>query len=374
MNIAVDATQLESTEVPEFKDFTPEVFKRLTAQFPHHRFIFFTNNANIKTTFLGDNISFATISPRPSNLVLYKLWYDVKLAFALKKHKADVFVGTYGLGSLTTSVPQILVVTNLPAPQKKSFFPADSYGFYKRFTSKFIKKASAIITLSEFVRGVLMKKYDLQKHVITTSGCGVSALYKPINFSAREKIKQQLADGYEYFIAVNSQDQENVLQLLKAFSIFKKWQRSNMKLIIAGKFNAATEKELQKLPSYKHRDDVIIKRDLPEAEMPEIVAAAYAMIFLSPYEGFATPVLQALKSHVPVITADSSSMPGIAGTAALYADTSKPADIAEQMKKIYKDEQLRTTLIEEGMRRAELFSWDKTATIVGEVIDRIVSR
>lgn len=374
MRIAFDARFLESNKMPEARDFTNEVFGRIAKQHPEHHFIFFVDSVLTKPAGLPENVTVITIKQKLVNAVMYKWWYDVRLAIALSKYKADLFVGSYGLISLRTSLPQILIVRDLSFLHKSYYSPYNSHTFYRRFTHFFIKKAKAIVTLSDFIKEELINRYK-PASAIQAIGSGVDDFYKPVEWEERESIKQQFAEGCEYFVFTGGlHPRANFLNALKAFSIFKKWQKSNMKLVVAGKFTDSLDKDLEKLHSYKYRNDVIIKRDASNEQMASIIAASYAMIFPSFYEGFATPVLAAIRCEVPVITSSNSSMSEIAADAALYADPYKPQEIAEQMKLIFKDEQLRNKLIEASKQRSELFSWNKTAALLWQVIEEALSR
>lgn len=375
MRIAVDARFFQAEDKPDLRDFTKEVFTRLSANHSEVDFIFFME-AELSTSLnSGKNVSVVTLTPKPTNFLKYKWWYDVKVARALKTLEADVFVATYGLASLTSSVKQVLIVRDLSFLQKNINFFDGTYGFYKRYTRGFLKKAKAIATLSGFIKEELSANYKIVKTAIHTIGSGVSAYYNPIDWKQREVIKEQFAKGCEYFVfSLGIRSRVNFLNVIKAFSIFKKWQKSNMKLVLIGAFDPAFDKELNVLTSYKFRDEVFINRNLSEKETAEVVAASYALIFPSVYEGFALPIAEALHCEVPVITSNNSSISEIAGNAALYVDASKPEDIAEQMKKIYKDEQLRNKLIEEGRMNAKQYNWNKTSELLWQGIQQAYSQ
>lgn len=375
MRIAVDTRFLHSNEVPDLRNFTNEVFGRLAVQHTEHEFIFFTDSLVTDPVTFPQNVTTVAITPKPTNLLLYKWWYDVKLSFALKKYKADVFIATYGLVSLTTSIPQVLLVRDLAFLKKRNYSLRNDYRYSKKYASSFIKRSRAIVALSEFVKDELVSVYKLKKEDIQTLGSGADASFKPVEWERREEAKDRFAEGCEYFVFTGGlHPHASLINLLKAFSIFKKWQKTNMKLVIAGKFYPGSEKELHKLRSYKYRNEVFIKKDVSETETAEIVAASYAMVFPSSYEGFAGPVLEAMKCEVPVITSANSSMSEIAADAALYADPAKPEDIAEQMKKLFKDEQLRNKMIQVAKERSKAYSWDKTSTLLWHVIEQVVSK
>lgn len=375
MVIAVDTRFLQSDEMPELREFTKEVFTRLAAQHPEHAFIFFIDDKADKETALLNNISTVVLTPKPVNFLLYKWWYDVKVSRALKKNKASLFIATYGLGSLTTAIPQILIIRDLSFLEKPAYFPFNSFSFYKKYIPYFIKKSKAVVALSSSIKQQLVNLFKMKEEEVYKISGSVNKLFKPIEWHEKELIKEQYAAGCEYFVFTGGlYAVHNLLHVLKAFSIFKKWQKTNMKLVIITGGEVDFEKVFNKIQTYKYRNEIFIRNDTSLTQKASIVAAAYAMIFPSFYDGFATPVIEAMKCGVPVITADNTSMMEIAANAALYADPANPKAIADQMKKIFKDEQMRSELIEAGKQRVDLFDWDKTAAALYTLVEQIVCK
>src|SRR6476646_1136226 len=91
---------------------------------------------------------------------------------------------------------------------------------------------------------------------------------------------------------------------------------------------------LESLKTYKYRDDVLITGYVDESQLVRLMGAAYALVYPSAFEGFGVPVLEAMRSEVPVLTSRNSSMQEIAGDAALYFDPTNHQDIAESMMRI----------------------------------------
>jgi glycosyltransferase involved in cell wall biosynthesis len=164
------------------------------------------------------------------------------------------------------------------------------------------------------------------------------------------------------------------MNLLKAFSLFKKWQKSNMKLLVAGRLAWKFEDLVEKLETYKYRDDVQLLGAVTDEQLAKITASAYALVYPSLFEGFGLPVLEAMQSGVPVIASDASSIPEVGGDAALYASPNDPDAFAKQMLLLYKDETARNKQIEKGIERAAAFSWDKTANQVWQNIVLIAKK
>lgn len=370
MRIAVDARNFEVKKAGSY--FIKEVFYRLVKVHSKHSFLFFFDNPGNALTNLPENVTSVLITPKPTNILMYKWWYDVKIYLALKKHKADIFIGTNGICSLTTNVPQLLIMHDLAFLQNLDSLPKNIRFFYNRFTNRFLKKAAAIAVFSDFIEKEITCKYAIAEGKITVIAIAAASLFTPLLWEERERTKDQYAQGCEYFIFTGGlEPRKNFISLLKAFSLFKKRQKTNMKLLVAGNLEKYKH-EAEKLNSYKYKSDIHLTGDLSAGDLARVIGAAYAMVFPSYYEGHGLTVLQAMQCEVPVITAAGSSMSAAAGEAALYADPAKPEEIAEQMKRIFKDELLRNKLIAAAKERIKLYNFDKTTALAWQAIEKAV--
>ncbi|MDE3254289.1 MAG: glycosyltransferase family 4 protein, partial [Bacteroidota bacterium] len=205
-------------------------------------------------------------------------------------------------------------------------------------------------------------KYQIPENKITVIGGAARKSFMPLPWLEKESIKEQYADGKEYFLFTGGiHPRKNLLTLLKAFSLFKKWQNSNMKLLIAGRLAWQYEDLLEKLKTYKYRKDVVMLGYLSDEQLESITASAYALVYPSWFEGFGLPLLEAMQSEIPVIASNAGSLPETGGEAALYAPPSDPDALAKHMLSLYKDENLRTSRIEAGKLQAARFNWDESA-------------
>ena len=109
---------------------------------------------------------------------------------------------------------------------------------------------------------------------------------------------------------------------------------------------------------------------ISEEDLAELMAGAYALVYPSFFEGFGVPVIEAMKSGVPVLTSAQTSMQEVAGDAGLYFDPHRHQDIAEKLMLIYKDENLRMKMINAGLEKARHFTWERTASLLWESIMR----
>ncbi|HEY6900536.1 MAG TPA: glycosyltransferase [Puia sp.] len=181
-----------------------------------------------------------------------------------------------------------------------------------------------------------------------------SEAVRPLSTEERDAFKQKHVQGKEFFWAdAETAGEDGVVQLLKAFSLFKKRQLSNLQLVLAGS-PLRREGELKKLlDTYKYRQDL---HWWGPAESPAGGReAAYAQLFPFKKKTLGTPLLDAWKAEVPVVVGKETSLPELAGDGALVADMSDPASMAGHLMVLYKDERLRRNLIEKGSARLQDF-------------------
>jgi glycosyltransferase involved in cell wall biosynthesis len=157
------------------------------------------------------------------------------------------------------------------------------------------------------------------------------------------------------------QPRKNLPRLLQAFDRFKAETQSSTRLVITGRKAWKTAEIEPVLHRMDHSEAVIFTGYVPEEELAPIVGSARALAYVSLFEGFGLPILEAMHAEVPVLTSTVTSMPEVAGDAALTADPTDIYAIAEGLQRLDAEPQLRERLIEAGKRRRGEFSWDRTA-------------
>lgn len=373
MIIAVNTRFLLADYLEGYGNFIYETFQRITKQFPEHEFIFIFDRPYNKRFVFGTNVRAVITGPAARHPLLWKWWYDIKVPGILKKYKADVFVSCDGFCSLSTKVPQCLVVHDLaflhyPAAIKKSHLL-----YYKRYIPKFLNKAKSVATVSEFSRQDIITQYKTESAKIDVVYNGVKEIFQPVSEEDRTATKNKYTEGKEYFIYAGAiHPRKNLITLLKAFSVFKKRQQTNMKLVLTGRLAWKYESFKEGLKSYKYRSDVVMTGYVEEGELIRLIGSSYGMVYPSLFEGFGVPVLEAMKCNVPVITTVNSSMQEIAKDAALFAEANSHTDIADKMMLLYKDESKRKELIQKGRVVAQEYSWDRTADLLWQSIVKAI--
>lgn len=363
MIIAVDTRLLLSaSEIPRY--FVREIFETLVKKHPEDQFYFLFDRPFNDELIFSSNVHPLVVSPEATNPLSWRYWYNIKLPFVLKKIRADVFVAPFGVCSLTTKVPQCLVIHHFSFIHHPSAHKKSVVRFQKKFTPKYLKKAHRLITVSHFLKQDIVKHFKTDPAKIDVVPNGIKNVFQLVSFEGRETIKEKLVGGCEYFMYAGPMlSEKKMINLLKAFSIFKKRLQSSMKLVIAIRSAQKNDELLRLLDSYKYRADVVITGDSADEDFALLLGAAYAFVYPSSFEDFTAPVMEAMKSGVPVLTFQNTSVQEIAGEAALYFDSKDQTDIAEKMMQVYKDENLRKQMIEKGKLKAEPFSWEKSAEL-----------
>lgn len=366
MVIAVDIRLLADDENDNFASFVYHSLLQLAAKMPVHTFLFFTDKIKKNTTPLPANVSSIIISPKVSNRLNLSWWYEVKLPSAIKKHKASMLICASNTCSFRTKVPQLLLLDDYHTLNKKRL--SEMFMSKKRLSSS-LHVATTIGTLTQYTKQEYSKAYKLNAEKMEVVGIATKEINTPLIWEEREKVKGKYTDGCEYFVCHNIEESQ-IIPLLKAFSIFKKWQKSNMKLVFSNVSIEGTTIE-EKIANYKHKNELFFYDHLSKPEITSLLACAYASIHLSENQLFA--LLQSLQLEVPILTLKNGNIQEITYDAALYFDSIIPEQIAESMKVIYKDEQLRSQIIQKGKERVGLFSTKMVLTNLQNAIEKTLN-
>lgn len=342
--------------------FIHEVFSRVVRAHPEHEFHFLFDRPYDSRFLYAPNVKAHVIGPPARHPLLWKIWYDLRLPAALRRLKADVFVSPDGFASLTTRVPQCLVVHDLGFLHVPESYQQSHFRYLKRLMPSFLKQSKVVATVSEFSRTDIARTYPAEAQKLRVVPNGVKEGFHPLSAEEADAIRARYTEGKDYFVYVGAiQPRKNLVNLLKAFSLFKKRQQSGMKLVLCGRVAWKSGSFLDLLRTYKYRNDVVLTHYIGEEELVRLLGGAYALVYPSLFEGFGVPVAEALRAGVPVLTSADSAMQEVARESALYFDPRQFEEIADQMMRIYKDEDLRRRLREAGPAAAAPFTWEAAA-------------
>lgn len=369
MNIGVNARLLLHNKLEGIGWYASQILSRMVRNHPEHTFYFFFDRPYDESFIFAPNVKPIVVGPEARHPLLYHVWFNWKVAPKLRKLKIDVFFSPEGLMSHRSKVPTVIAIHDLAyLHYPKQIDKAHLY-YLKKYQPLFAKKATKVITVSEFTKQDLIEKYHLAPEKIAVVYNAANPIYRPINEAERTAIKKEISGGREYFLFVGAlHPRKNIINLLKAFVKFKRRQKCGLKLVIVGRMAWKTQEIEEAQRRMPYREDVVWLGYQDVKDLMRITAAAYALVYPSLFEGFGVPIIEAMACNVPSIVSHTSSMPEVAGTAALICDPEDPADIAEQMGILYKNESLRAELAANCATEIKRFDWDVSAEQVWDLL------
>lgn len=325
-------------------------FINIAGSNPTQQFYFISEDDLFPASSLS-NVKSIVIKQQTANPLLWKLWYNYKLPSVLKKIKADVLVSADSFCSLRTKLPQFVLVNDIEFLHNPEWYNKRYVSFIKTNMPVALQKAKRIITFSASCKNEIAEKFKIEEGKITVSSFGNNKKYHSIKWEEREKIKEKYAEGNEYFLFNGAfHSRSNLTNLLKAFSQFKKRQKSSMQLILLTDNIPVKNEFVASLRLYKYRNEVKLISGINEDETFSITAAAWCAVNLSPLHSDINFLQNALSCEVPVIAGNSTQAKEFLLDAALYASPAFVDTIAAQLMLVYKDENKRTELIEKGKK------------------------
>jgi glycosyltransferase involved in cell wall biosynthesis len=371
MRIAVNTRFLLPAKMEGFGWYTFETVQRLVTQHPEHTFIFFFDRPFEERFVFGPNVIPVVLRPPARHPLLFILWFELAVHRALKKYRADVFFSPDGYLSLRSKVPQIPVIHDLNFEHHPQDLPWSALVYLRYFFPKFAKKAAHILTVSDYSKQDIVQTYGIDPEHITVAWNGVSDAFQPLTLPLKEAIENEFANGSPYFLFVGAlHPRKNIGRLLQAFEKYRQTKDATYHLVIVGE-NLWKNKGIDVEISEKTKEFIHFTGHLPLQTLTQVTGAASCLVFVPYFEGFGIPIVEAMRCGTPVIAGTLTSLPEVAGDAALYCDPIDVDAIAAALENISTDPALRQKLSDLGIERAKLFSWDYTAAAIWSCIERV---
>ncbi len=375
MRIGVNTRLLLKGKLEGIGWFTYQTLEHMARLHPEHEFIFFFDRAYDPQFIFAPNVKAVVVHPQARHPILFYIWFEWSIPMMLRKYKIDLFLSTDGYMSLSTKVPTCLVIHDLAFEHYPEHFVTTHRMYWRHYSPLFAKKACRIATVSTFSKNDIGSRYGISPDNIDVVYNGAHDEYKPLTSSEREAVKQKYAEGCEYFVFAGAlHPRKNIVNMLKAFAAFKKRQQTNMKFVIVGRPAWKYEEVEHMRLTMPFKEDVKWVGYMNVDELSHVIGGAYALVYASLFEGFGIPILEALQCNVPAIVSNTSSMPEVAGDAALLVDPTDSDDIANKMHQLYKDEALRARLITNAKEQVKKFSWHSSAAKLWECMMKCVKQ
>jgi alpha-1,3-rhamnosyl/mannosyltransferase len=249
------------------------------------------------------------------------------------------------------------------------FHPRDRVNYLRDQIAHSIERADHLVTDSAFVRDELLQLFKLPADRVTAVPLGVDASFRPRQAAELQAVMA----GYglragAYLLSVGTiEPRKNLAALLRAYRKLDAAQRSQYPLVIAGAYGWNSGPLMEQVEQMRGAGELIYLDYVPERDLPALYAGAAAFCYLSFYEGFGLPVLEAMASGVPVVCASGSALDELCADSAQQADPHDDTAILASLHKALEDHAWRGEARERGLARAATFTWQHSARELAQV-------
>ena len=301
---------------------------------------------------------------------LHWLNFERLIRRTCKQGKCNLYHETAFVPAAVDNIPIVYTLHDLSLINHSATHPRERVWFFNLFFKRRISYASHIITVSEFMRNEIIEQLGIHPDTITAIHEAPDGNFYPRSKTDIEAILERYRLPREYVLFVGTlEPRKNMSLLIKALSR----TRMDVPLILAGWKGWGDKKWLDDIKLFGLEKRVFFTDYVDEETLACLYSGASAFIYPSLYEGFGLPVLEAMACGCPVICSHVASLPEVAGDAALFIDPLDPDDLAHKIDQVLEDTVLRTMLVEKGLQRAKVFSWQKTAAQTLDVFKNVIA-
>lgn len=355
--------------------FTYETMQRITVNNPQHQFFFLFDRQPHYSFKFAENVKPIVIKPITRLPFLIKVWHKLSVPVILKRIKPDIYISPDCFLPDKKVCPYVVIIHDLNFEHFPEYMPVNFRRLYKKGVSRAVKNATQILTVSRFSKEDIINNYNIPPEKIDVVFCGTNSFIKHIEEYTVSCVKQHYGINKDYFIVPGTlHPRKNTHGVIEAWQIFKDRHKKPFSLVFAGN-NKWWSKEMKKAwRNNTYKDDIIFTGRVSDEDMNALVTGARAMVYASLFEGFGLPILEAAKAGIPVITSANSSMQEVAGKTALLVDPTNYGDIADAMFKLADDDYLCSELVRKSSSLIDKYSWERTARLIWESVERTASK
>jgi glycosyltransferase involved in cell wall biosynthesis len=325
---------------------------------------------------LGHGKGFRGDEKIPGNLVrrfpgriLNALLERLSVPVELFTGRLDVFHGTCDFAPRTLRCKTVVTIHDLIPIRHPEFAPPHGAGSHRKSVSSSARSADVIIAVSHFTKAEILEVFGVPSERIRVIHNGFASSFGPMTDPEQiERTKQKHGVRGPYILFVgNIEPRKNIETLVRACVELRSATEYKYSLVIAGNKDWHFPVVWETVRKLRAEDSIIFTGTVDNDDLASLYRGAEVFAFPSLFEGFGIPVLEAMACGTPVIASNRTSIPEVAGGAALLVDPLDAVGMAEAMHRLLSDPALRRQCIERGFRRAKAFSWEKAARETFEV-------
>jgi glycosyltransferase involved in cell wall biosynthesis len=311
-----------------------------------------------------DRIALEEVTARPFSLAEQYRFPGPALKGHFDVWHAPYYIRPYLLPLPTVLTAHDVINARLPGGSRKT------RAAFEAATRLAFLSSKRIIAVSEAAARDIERLYGVKPAKIRVIAHGVAGNFQPLDPAgqAEARARLKLPARYLLYVGINK-PHKNLARLLEAFKLYREQTGDDIKLVLAGKEDPRYSAELRdKARQLGIMEKIEFRGEIAESDLPALYACAKLFIFPSLYEGFGLPVLEAMACGTPVICANNSSLPEVAGDAALlFPAEDVPAQAAAIEEGLRRADELRR----KGLERSRLFTWQRAAEMTLEVYEDV---
>lgn len=305
-----------------------------------------------------------------------RLWTHLRLSAELWRQPPDVLFVPAHVLPLVCPVPAAVTVHDLGYRHYPDAHRPFDRWYLDWTTRRHTRVARQLIADSQATKQDLVDFYRANPDRISVVYLGRDESLRPVTDArhiAETKARYGISSDYLLYLGT-LQPRKNLIRLIDAFQQARQQTPTlDVKLVIAGKRGWLYNAIFERVQQLGLTEQVIFPGYIPDTDKPALLSGALAYVFPSLYEGFGLPVLEAMACGTPVLTSRLSSLPEVAGSAALLVDPHQTDDIAAGLIRLMTDPDLRRQLVQRGYQQRQRFSWQEAATQLLAILERIVA-
>src|SRR5690554_1337746 len=359
MRIGIEAQRIFRKEKHGMDMMAVELIKNLQKLDEVNEYFIFVNPDDDGTV-VQPNDNFTIVPLRKSP---YPLWEQVLLPNAVKKYQLDILHCTSNTAPLNLQIPLILTLHDIIYLEKMDWKSGSWYqrlgNLYRRWNvPRIVNKAARILTVSKFEEKRIRRHFNLAQGKVDVVYNGIGKHFQLLDAEQVEKKRNKVALPDQYFLFLGNTDpKKNLSGLIQALKILKEEGELTIPCVITDLSDDVLLPILKEMDAEDLRDHLFLTGYIRNSNMPLLYNNALFFLYISLRESFGLPILEAMACGCPVITSNTSSMPEIAGDAALLVDPTDPEAIANTIRILIRKEDVRSSLREKGLARPTFFSY-----------------
>jgi glycosyltransferase involved in cell wall biosynthesis len=308
-------------------------------------------------------VSFVRL-PVPTRM-LYRIWSALGApAVDTLSGGLDLFHATNFFLPPTRSARRILTIHDLAFVVEPAWCSPRVVGPFTRGVRRFAADADHVIADSEATRRDIIALLEVPPEKVSAIPLACASEFRPLPRTKAADVirtryaRYRLSTPYVLFVGT-LEPRKNLVGLVLGFA--KVASQIPHRLVLAGPLGWNTDELFATIDGLGLSNRIVRPGYIAEADLPALYAAADVFVLPSHYEGFGLPVLEAMACGCPVVVADNSSLPEVAGNAAIYCRAGEPETIGSAILEVLTNDARRSDLIQHGLTQAAKFSWDSTA-------------